>query len=291
MDKARVFIHLYKVNASEGTNRTLESLINVIDQDDLEDRIRGVGAAEVRLDHIDKKKADGNRLWFLDFTRIRDTHGPGKTSRVKPVEDIPMEEDEFFGEEAAALYLPDRRYLLVQYNHFGVRPQAMQTYLSNYLDNEVNIYTFNIVLDPTAENTFRRQTLIKKFEIGVDLTKLTAANRRAGNTLREMADAAAHMDGARMKIQVSVGMDRQGRLAGGVKHVIESFMRNNDAVLTAIVTGRETPTSDIEVVDLVEQKLVHADLITPTDGRRLAQVDRYRTLMRAYTKWKPRIEG
>lgn len=291
MDKADVHAHLFKVNASEQTERSMESLINVINQDELESRIRGAGTAEVRLDAIVKKKLkDGTRLWYLDFTRFRDRYGPGKTKRHSAVADIPMEQDEFFGEEAAALYLPDYDYILVQYNHFGVRPSSMETYFSNYLMNEVNVYSFSVTLDMEADQRFRRQNQIRRFEIGVDLNKMSRADRQAGSSLGEIVQAGVDMEGARMKIILSVGRQRAG-LSGGVKAAIENLVLGNDAITTAQVTGRETASGETETVDLIEQKLVHVDEITPNDSRRLAKEDRFKLLKRAHTKWRQRIEG
>lgn len=292
MGKALVHVHLFKVNEGEGTERDLASLIDSIDEDGLADRMRGVGSADMRLDLILKKrdKADGTRLWYLDFTRFRNTHGPGKVTADDPVEDVPMEPGEHFGEEAAALFLPDYNYVLIQYNHFGVRPKAMEQYFSNYMADETNIYTFSVALDPDAQQRFQRQTQIKKFEIGVDLTQLTDADRRAGNSLRDMALAAADMEGVTMNITVSVGRERQRGLAPNVKNAIRDFLRGNDAITSATVTGRETPDSNIEPVDLLEQKLIHFDGIEPNESWRLPQIDRFKVLRRAYSKWKERIQ-
>jgi hypothetical protein len=65
----------------------------------------------------------------------------------------------------------------------------------------------------------------------------------------------------------------------------------NDAVVSAHVTGRETPGGDIEAVDLIEQKLLHVSQITPTSKRRLAQDDRFKMLRRAFEQWRTRLQS
>ena len=292
MDKATVYSHVYRVSMVEPTERPLRSLIDIIKRDELEDRIRAVGNGEVRLDQIKKERtSDGVSLWYLDFTRFRDTHGPGRTTRRSPVTDIPLEDDDFFGEETAALFLPDTGHIIIQYNHFGVRPNAMLNYFSKYLAEEANVYAFNVLLDRDAERRFRRQRVIRRFEVGIDLSRMSAADRRAGNRLSDMAEIAADdWEGARMKILVSVGQERDRGLAN-VKQMLENFVLGNDAVVSAHVTGRETPGSEIESVDLIEEKLVYPAEIIPTSKRRLAQQDRFKMLRRAFALWRPRLES
>lgn len=291
MDQATVHIHLFKVGNTTANGRSLEAMIDAIELDPLQDRIRTVGATGVRLDVIEKLSADGKtpRLWLLDFTRLRDTHGPGKAKRNTLVEDLDIAADEFFGEESAALYVPDHGCLLVQYNHFGVRPKAMETFFSEYLEGEVNVYEFNVVLDADAEQRFKNQKYLKRFEIGVDVTQLSADDRKNGNALGAMADAAAELDATRMKIVISVGHDRERNLKGAKK--LLRWLQGNGSVISAVVAGRETPDGQVEVVDLINEKLVCSENIKPGEGRRLAVEDRFKALRRAYGKWAARIKN
>lgn len=292
MDQAIVHIHLFKVSNTTANGRSLEAMIDAVELDSLQDRIRTVGATGVRLDVIQKLPPEGKtpRLWLLDFTRLRDTHGPGKAKRSTLVEDLDIASDEFFGEESAALYVPDHGYLLVQYNHFGVRPKAIEAYFSEYLEGEVNVYEFNVVLDADAEQRFKNQKYLKRFEIGVDVTQLTAEDRNNGNALGAMADAAADLNATRMKVVISVGHDRERNLTGA-KKLLQRFMRGNGAVISAEVSGRETPDGQVEVVDLINEKLVAWERIKPGEGRRLAVEDRFKALRRTYGKWSARIKG
>jgi len=265
-------------------------MIDSIASDGLEERIRTIGSGEVRLDAIEKKKKNGVRKWYIDFTRIRDTYGPGKARRDTPVEGLDIGEDEFYGEEAAALYLPDQSYLLVQYNHYGVRPGAMQSYFSDYVDNEVNIYSFDVVLDKSAEARFKRGKYLTRFEIKVDVEELTKADRDGGGALAEAAATAARLNARTMTVAMSVGHERRRNLVGA-KEVFWNFVNGNGAVESAIVSSRETPEGQTELIDLIKGKLVHTVEITPDAHRRLAAKDRFRALSQAYDKWQSRINA
>lgn len=294
MEPVPVRANIFKIKPAEANQRSLESLLGVIDTHDLEDRIRNASGAGIRLDFVEKQtttSSDSPRdFWLLDFTRLRVTHGPGRTSRNEQVSGFDLNDDEFFGEEAAALYLPQTNHIIVQYNHYGVRPSHIQSYLGEYLGNEANAFEFEVMLDDDAEAIFNAQTLIRRFEIGVDLSKLTAQQRARGDSLSDAAANAAAMHGARMRISISVGQSRHGYLSGA-KELLRKFLDGNEAVTTAIVSGRETAESETEVVDLIHHKLTHVDDITPGPDRRLPREDRFGLLLGALTKWQRRIDG
>lgn len=290
MRKAKLQIHLFKVSNTAESGRSLEAMINSVANDDLEERIRSVGSGEVRLDAIDKKKKNGVRKWYLDFTRIRDTHGPGKARRDTPVEGLDIGEDEFYGEEAAALYLPDKNYLLVQYNHYGVRPGSMQSYFSDYIDGEINVYSFSIALDKGAEARFKRGKYLTRFEIKVNVDDLTKAEREAGGALADAAAAAARLNARTMTITMSAGREKKRNLLGA-KETFWKFFHGSAAIQAAIVSSREKAEGQTEVIDLINEKLVHNVEVTPDMHRRLAAKDRYRALSQAYDKWSSRIDA
>lgn len=288
MDTARVHFHLFKASNTRAGGRSLESLIKIIDADALDQRIRKGG---VRLDSVQKVKTkNGIRKWFLEFTKLRDTHGPGKTSRSKPVEDLDLADDEFFGEETAALFLPDSGFLIVQYNHFGVRPKAMQDYFSEYLENETNVYELTVRLDPDALQRFRKQAECTRLRVGIDISEMTDHDRSAGNALGEVAAAAAGLDAVQVEVTISVGRKKRHALSG-VKDTFLGFLaKNATAVTSAYVSGRETAQGAVEVIDLIHHKLVHGEDILPGPGRRLPFDDRKKALGKAYTRWSEQIE-
>ncbi len=91
--------------------------------------------SSVRIEKLTTRSNDAacETYKLVDFVKFRDTHGPGKASRIHALSDIDFAPDEYFGEETAALYVPETRWFLVQYNHYGVRSSAMAAYFSRLL--------------------------------------------------------------------------------------------------------------------------------------------------------------
>lgn len=287
MDKAPIRIHLFKVNENNAET-TLEAMIDRVNADSIENRIRRVGFGEVRLDLVENRKDKNtlDRLWYLDLTKLRDTFGPGKAARDRAVEDLDLDADEVFGEETAGLYLPDQQWLLLQYNHYGVRPSAVASYFSAYLANEANIYDLIVKIDADAERRFFSKNDIRRFEIGIDLHEMSQAHRAQGNSLTQVAELGEQLGGAKLKLVISVGASHKETLAARTKDMIADFVRNTAGISHAEIAGRETQYDQIEVVDLIEQKLVFGDDVPVSPGRRVLPADRFKALRRAYGTWR-----
>lgn len=287
---ARVHFHCFKVKAAAPNARSLESLIDVISRDALDKRIRNGG---VRLDSIRKVKntTTGVRKWYLEFTRIRDTAGPGKTTYQDPVEDLALNDDEHFGEETAVLFLPDSNHLIVQYNHHGVRPSTMQNYFNKYLDNEASAFELAVVLDADAEQRFKKQKQTTRVTVGVNLNALTAEDRRSGNALLDALNTGEQFGAANAVLTISVGRSKQNTLTGRIRGLVGGLLETSkNAVTSAIVSGRESPEGKVEAIDLVHHKLVHTVDISPGPGRRLPFNSRKHALNQAYNLWSRRLK-
>lgn len=289
MEEANIRIHVYRIVPSQGS-MSVEDMLRRIRQDELEDRTRRFGAEDMRLEQISclSNKATGEKYFYLDFVRLRDTHGPGRASRGRAVQGFELDDDDYFGEETAALFLPATGYLLMQYNHYGVKPRAVAEYLGQYLENVTNAYDFFVKADPNAERVFQRQNIIRRLELGIDLAEMNTEDRAAGRSLGEMAKLAKAMGGRKLKITISVGMDKKSGLSARTKESIADLLLNEAGALTkAEVAGRETADSDTEVVDLLQHKLTTLQTVKLGKDRRFPFEDRRKALKRAYDEWKP----
>ncbi|MBB6245692.1 DUF6731 family protein [Rhodanobacter sp. A1T4] len=287
MTTAKIYIHAFKVSKT-ANSVPLETLINTISNHRISDRIRTVITSSVRIDRVktDPINASGEKLTYIDFVKLRDTHGPGKASKDVAVNDIALAPDEYFGEETAALYIPQKKWLITQYNHYGVRPSAMAGYFSSYAANQANSYELTIKLDPDAQRRFLAANEVRRFEMALDLTKMRAKDRQQGIGLGTIAAIGADLDGAKLKITISVGTERKRRLTGRVKDALTQMIQHTDMVTSAQIAGRETPDGHIEVVDLLDEKLVTESHITIGPGRRLDQNERFRALAWAWSNWR-----
>ena len=290
MTTADVGFHLFAVETSDG-GKPLTDRIKQIERDALDKRIRQIRQADIRLDAVSKRtlKRGGvaqGEVYYLDFTRMRDTHGPGRVSKEKPVEGFDLDPEDFFGEETAALWLPQTKHLIVQFNHFGPKAQSIADYLGSYI-RPITTYELKPKLDRDAERRFKKQAEVRKIQLSIDLTKMTKDDLKNGMAFAEAAKLGTDLNAARMQITISVGHDPTGKLTQRAKDsIVAALGWKRNAVTSATVSGRATPGGEIEAIDLLEHKLTHVQQITAGADRRLPQNSRWNALAQARLTWK-----
>lgn len=265
----------------------LEDLLRQIRSDKLSDRVRTVGFSDMRIEDVTHK----NGLWFFDFGKFREQHGPGKASKSTPVQGFSFKKGEVFCEETACLYIPKTRHLLIQYNHHGARVGKIQEYLNIY-DNS-DIYTFEFVpkYDETVERKFRNRAATKKIIFEIDPRFLNQSDRIAGTALTHALDLGQQSGGEKVELVISAGKPKKRYLSNFVDRTAETLKRiaglNPNGVTKLKVGVLENLDSRMEVLDLIEQRLVHEfnDIPLGSDLR-FPKDERYKALQRAYNGWK-----
>lgn len=282
-----VRIHAYKVNVSE-TSVQLEDVLSAIkNESDFRSRIRLINQVELRAESVDQQ--DG--VWLLDFVRIRTSHGPGKVGRDSEVEGFSFEEEEGFGEETAALYDPATGYILVQYNHFGVRFNAIADYLSDYDTVANNLYTFKPKFDEDVERRLLKQGVTRKLAFAIDLSRMSEQDRKRGLPLSEAIELGQKSGADRVRVEISVQGGKDKSLLQSAQETIESlrgiFGQNPEAVKKLEVSGKEDQEAITEVLDLLGHRLsVEINDLVLGDDLRYPRSERWRALLRAKNGWK-----
>lgn len=286
MAKVQFLVNLFKVNHSDGTEK-LSQLLKQIAADPIDKRVRSINGVNYRLETAEKRK-DGS--WRLDFVKFREGHGPGKVSAKKPLEGFELDADDYFGEDTAAIYRPKHKYMVLQYNHWGVRHSAIQQYLSSYVDvDPPNIYTLRPKLDLEVDRRLQHKTIIRRLEIGIAVNHMTAADRKADRSVADVSAIGEAFGADRVYISVSVsGRDPKRSLIGKIKQLAKTFTKDvsDDAQQRLVIFGKDTPEAEVEALDLLEQKLTFTAKIHLGSDRRLAFDDRCDALDRAATRWK-----
>ncbi|MDO6594681.1 DUF6731 family protein [Neptuniibacter sp. 1_MG-2023] len=279
-------VHAFKVERTDESS-PLEDVFSLIERErNLRERIRIINQAELRAETVELR----DDVWLIDFVRIRTDHGPGRVSRDAEVEGFDFDDEEGFGEETAALYDPASGYILVQYNHFGVRAGVIADYLSAFDGTSNNLYTFKPKYDEDVERRLLNQGITRKVAFTLDVSKMSAQDRQRGQALSEAISYGREAGADKIKVEISVSGERQRGLADKAKEGIASLQnilgQNPDAVTKLEVAGREERDSVTEVLDLIGHRLssefndlrVGADLRYPRE-------ERWRALLRAKNGW------
>ncbi len=290
-------VHLYQVVAYNNTV-PLEETLEEVAQADLEQRLRSLGGQqhEVRIEKILRPNDQGNKskFWLMDFTRLRFDHGPGRVSRTDPIAGFDLEVDEGFGEETAALYDPEHGYLLVQYNHFGVRSGLINDYFAQFDQGAVREYALHPKMDESSEVRLAQKEILKKVTFKVATASISDSQRKAGVSLERALALSDHLKGQTIEVTISSGrsmrtMLSKSRVMKMVRQLQQLAGTDDDggAVVSKLeVVGKSTSESVAEAIDLLAPKLE-----TSIDGlvlgldRRYTFESRSRALLRARAGW------
>jgi hypothetical protein len=285
--KEKLKVHAFGVKVFDGSG-DLEDLLTQIENDSLAARVRSVGYVDLRIEDVSKVGG----LWFFDFGKFREQHGPGKASKGSPVTGFTFNKGEVFCEETSCLYIPKTKNLIVQYNHHGARVGKIQEYLNNYDPN--NSYTFELLpkYDEGVERKFRNRAATKKIIFEIDPRFLSQADKVAGTALTQALELGSQSSGEKVELTISAGKTKGNFLSKFIDKTADTLKtkagQNPDGITKLRVGVLENLVdSRMEVLDLIAQRLVHEFDDIPIGGDlRFPRKDRYKALNRAYNGWK-----
>lgn len=282
-------VHLYDVRRH--ASPPIEQMLTSIHGQQLAHRMRTIGVIDLRLEQCLPPSSGNNSspYWLLDFTNIRFRNGPGKANRVAPMTGFNLGPQDGFGEETAALYDAQKRVLLVQYNHHGPRASGICSYVNSFDSNATHDYQLTIRINANAASRLNGKSILKKIDAKITPPKISANMRRQGVSLNKALDISDDMDGRTIEISISAGRSSNSKLnfqkardfINSLQHLI-----GDGAVERLEVSGKATPDSRVETIDLIEEK-IEADINNLTLGPdlRYTQSSRWEALIRARNGW------
>jgi hypothetical protein len=255
-----------------------------------------LGTQEIRLESLLPPGGVSNPTpyWFLDFTRLRFAHGPGKASKTQAIQGFALTENEGFGEETAALFDPSSGYILVQYNHFGVRASSMRDYLACFVAGQIRDYEFRVKFDETSEAKLAQKQILTKIHFKIAPASMTATQRSADIGLGMALDMNDSVHGQSVEVIISSGQNRNAALsskaARGMIRSLKKLVGIDDIVEKFEVSGRSAVGERSEAIDMLAPKIEQViDGIVMGPDRRYTQKSRWDALLRARNGWSALI--
>lgn len=250
-------VHAYRVRRHQNS-APLEQLLRQIEVTPLVRRDRRLGHVEVRCEAVRRRR---NGTWFMDFVRLRFDHGPGRVHRSRPIRGFNLRQHEGFGEETAALYDPVSHYMLIQYNHHGVRAGKIQEYICEFVHDPP--YAFELIpkYDEETERRLQRKTIFRRLDFKIATRGMNAGDRRAGIALTDAIEMGNRFGAEDITISLSAGRGRpRGLIVQSVTEALNWLRRSHgldpDSVSRIVVTGRDAIDSETEILDLLAQRLI-----------------------------------
>lgn len=275
-------IDLYKVNKPSAFDLAVR--FEEISRARLKSRNRHANGEFVRIEAVKQAGA----LWFADFVKVRTHHGPSKAGIDAPAAGFQLAADEGFGEETALLWDSRNNWCAVQYNHYGVRAQAMATYLALFDPQHPVPFEFVPKIDEDVHAKVERTNLVTKIDIAVAPKKLSDADFRAGAILGDAVKLLRGADADQIEIVISTRRRKRGLEfnARGIQRWVERLTETEAAVRAARITVKENVFAKAEVLDLLNQRVTTDEEIEPGVDKRYPQDERWKALERAHRGWK-----
>lgn len=252
----RVRVNLFDVLKGEQTQR-LSSTLDEFASLDIDRRARG----DIRLEQVYRVPADPvvpYEVFHLEFAKERPI-GPGRMSRRQPVTDVGLEEDELFGEETAALYLPRKRWLVVLNNHYGVGPSRMAGYFNaldpgnpdRYLD-----YLVQPVIDQRALDRMRQMQRFAEIEITASVGVFGELDDDVAESVSQAANS-VRAQRLTLKLMANEKNKKGSSLTPrAVRHLINRLLPRSDDIDRLKIKGDDEALENKDkVIDLLKHKI------------------------------------
>jgi len=282
-------VHLYKVSRSEEIP-LLETMIQNIAGVPLENRIRQVTTQPIRMDDPIAPDDKFKGVWRLSFLKFR-SEGPGRASPSTVAKSIPLAEGESFSEDTAAIYDPESKALVVQYNHYGPRASAIEDYFTVWTGAQHARYALLLQINQAAQARLRNKKLFTRLKFRVAPDRISDHWKKANISLATSLKRTAEIgDGDWISVEIS--MDRQEHNRSlDIFDKIQSFIgladEPRDAVTLLEIRGRDAVGEAVDSVNLINERVEKLYRDLPLDeGRRIPMEVRWNCLYDAYTTWK-----
>jgi len=279
-------VHAFGVN---GLHDSMVNLLHEINITPLANRHRGVGARELRVEHIEQQD---NGLWAIDFGSFRGGSGPGKATLEEPIEGIDIGNDQDFVEETACIFDPDSNHLIVQYNHYGAKIGAIQEFFNTF-NNQGNFYfDFIPAYDADTEQQFENRQANRRIKFAIDPRMFDEGDFQRGTPLASAIAMGRDTNSARLELSISVSRERNRRLSqltDGILTALKNKAENEPDAVSKLEVGIENIDGRLQVLDLIGQRLLRTFDIELGNDRRLPRNDRYAALELSLNEWRYRF--
>ncbi|MGF0471170.1 DUF6731 family protein [Lysinibacillus fusiformis] len=194
-------------------------------------------------------RVDENNFYHLTFERLLNYQLPIKTTLHGESDVIDIEENEFVGHEVSVLYDPIEHVMMVQRNRDSLGPTAISEFLNSIVEeSELASNAFlSVITDREARHRGFNQNKYKKLQVKV-------SGMEAQNLLRRLLDGAPQ-GVETVELIVSSGRGRESEIENESIHPILERYVGNDDVQKLKVSGKYEEYSNVEPVDLLNQKL------------------------------------
>lgn len=284
-------IHLYKID-QDGSTGIADILSELYDRNQ-DRRIQIVNGYPMKMEELDRPS---NGLYFANFCKQREV-GPGKSSKENSTVSFELGDDESFGEMTAVLLTKDRKHILIQYNHYGVRATSIAGYLTECMHSSGQII-FVPVLSSNMKTKFKLADSLGWVEGKFNFTDkdittgILEGYCKNNKTLFHIYQSMRNLDednATRIECKIS---KRRGNYKGIAKDSGENLIKqllelSEQNIVTSAKVGARYGDGSHEMLDLLKAKEEVISTIDLSDNQTMINFEESkRILAQSYLHWK-----
>lgn len=232
----------------------LTKWINKIDSIDLSKRIVTYREDKARLDKLKYDKE--NNYWHLNFLKLRETNIPNKAKINSEAEPIPLEDDEYIGEDVNALYDEELYILVLQKNKYSLSFSVIEDYLNEIWKQDEDLDIFlRPILPQDAFASIENKGTYRKLNVKFDNVRYSHFAGEAGSTLKDIYESIGSYGCINAEITMTMGYYKNDYLDNAtITETIKDVRNNKNIISKAEISYKDEIDDRIEIVDLFADK-------------------------------------
>ena len=244
----------------------LVEVISKIKKDDLLMKSIELDGLLARVDKISYD--EGHDIWGLRFMKLRDTNIPSKVKENEEAEVIPLDDDEYIGEDVTMIFEKKSGIAMIQSNRFSLNIDKITRLMNLLYANENVIISIDPILEVKSDTRFKKCSY-KTIDVAFANLKLWGSQEHKQLSLNSLISPVKKLGGYSGHITIGLGHTKETTLnRTATQELVNEIKDNKEFFRSAKVKIKDDDDSNIEIIDLFEE--VYHDFIEFTLEKRTA---------------------
>ena len=235
----------------------LVEVISKIKKDDLLMKSIELDGLLARVDKISHDKK--HDIWGIRFMKLRDTNIPSKVKENKEAEVIPLDDDEYIGEDVTMIFEKKSGIAMIQSNRFSLNIDKIAKLMNLLYENENVIISIDPIIE-VKNDTRLKKCYYKTIDLSFANLKLWGSQDHKKLSLNSLISPVKKLGGYSGHVTIGLGHTKETTLdRTATQELVNEIKGNKKFFRSAKVKIKDDDDSNMEIIDLFEE--VYHDFI------------------------------
>lgn len=214
-----------------------------------------------------------NEIYTVRIFKLRDVNIPSKVKDGEESQIIPLDEDEYIGEDITLLYDRNSGICMIQSNRMSVSVSKLQEWINKDME-EGYMAAFYPVYRKTTQAMLRGKQIR-----AIDITFANLEESNSVRSLGQIIKGIQKFNGLTGHITIGMGRKKGGELnPEQTLELVEELNQNREIISSAKVKMRDDDMSRVEIVDLFDD-LLHEYIVFDIEKKQPLDFEQARAKM------------